>query len=197
MSLQYFKRTQVTHDLGLSSNAQTILEYLLFCSQREGYAWPSISDIAEKAGCSTRTVQTIIRDLDSKGFITIKERTARNGKPMSHRYTPATELLSKYSRAVHIEKKKKTKSLKEQLNAVDAESGRVRAVVISARVLAMAGLLPKNTAYQHLQNLLEIFATNQEAVNRSIEMCKSEIEMNDLNDIGEILQDIPEIFQDE
>ena len=186
MSLQYFKRTEITHGLGLSSNAQTILEFLLFSSLKEGSAWPTISTIAKKAGCSTRTVQTIIRDLDSKGLITIKERTQPNGMPNSHRYTPTAELLNAYRKAIHIIDTK-PKSLKQKIKDAGPESGRVMAIAICSRVLVMAGLLPEKTAFQQLDNLLHIYATSQTAVDKSIEITKAEINMNDLDDIDEII----------
>lgn len=44
-----------------------------------GCAWPSMSTVAVRAGCSPRHVQRITRQLEQEGFLTIRRQTGING----------------------------------------------------------------------------------------------------------------------
>jgi len=64
----------------VASTAQkAVLLVLSDFADEEGYCWPSQKLIGQRAGCSERTVRTVLKELETAGLLTRSERMRKNG----------------------------------------------------------------------------------------------------------------------
>lgn len=80
MSPTWFHRIEQEYRAGnLTAKWFLVLRQLGFYCGKRGEAWPSHDTLAERAGCSTRTVQRALQRARDLGLISWVERRVRSG----------------------------------------------------------------------------------------------------------------------
>lgn len=75
-----------THDLRLGHAAFRTLAVISGYSDKDGWSWPKVGEIADQLRVTRQAVQQHISQLESLGYIEVERRTWEHGGPRSSRY---------------------------------------------------------------------------------------------------------------
>ncbi|AUX72465.1 helix-turn-helix domain-containing protein [Erwinia pyrifoliae] len=106
---------------GMTLSRIAVLARLADYSNDEGYSWPAVDTIREQVGAKSKTtVRAAIKELESAGWLSVKERTS-GGRNISNAYQLDVEKLEQAAEAARKKKRRVSKTDPSNINPSNSD----------------------------------------------------------------------------
>lgn len=117
-----YKLTKWIDSLKLKGSANSVLRALASYANNQGFAFPSVATIAEKAGVDRSTVFRVLTKLEKMGLIVRRQQVKKNGSLRSNLYNFNADCVKEFADQLAKTKANNAGNGSRKLRLVEVES---------------------------------------------------------------------------